>query len=154
MQKKDQPQEFSLLLQYRDDGHAFLERAISHEEQGEIRTAIDFYEKGISKMNACLQIYSVKTKEAREVHEKVSKTMEMAQERLHILSSQQHRKRIITPSSSQSPLAVKKKDVSAPINVKGIDRNLANVILNDVLEDGTGIYWDDIGIIFVPCVSC
>uniref|UniRef100_A0A8C1U025 microtubule-severing ATPase n=1 Tax=Cyprinus carpio TaxID=7962 RepID=A0A8C1U025_CYPCA len=110
------------------------------DASGDKEQAVQWYRKGITELEKGIRIQVTgageKADRARKLQKKMTSNLQMAQDRLELLG-----KRIQNTGNTATASPQRKKDMK---NFRNVDSKLANLILNEIVDSGVAVQFDDI----------
>uniref|UniRef100_A0A8C2K0I4 microtubule-severing ATPase n=1 Tax=Cyprinus carpio TaxID=7962 RepID=A0A8C2K0I4_CYPCA len=138
-----------LIRNYHKQAFEFISLAlqIDEDEKGDKEQAVQWYRKGIAELEKgiCIQVTGAgeKADRARKLQNKMTSNLTMAQDRLELLGKwmQGGNRHNIRASNTATASPQRKRDMK---NLKNVDSKLANLILNEIVDSGAAVQFDDI----------
>uniref|UniRef100_A0A671RQ83 microtubule-severing ATPase n=1 Tax=Sinocyclocheilus anshuiensis TaxID=1608454 RepID=A0A671RQ83_9TELE len=132
-----------LIRNYHKQAFEFISLAlqIDEDENGDKEQAVQWYRKGIAELEKgiCIQVTGAgeKADRARKLQNKMTNNLTMAQDRLELLGKRMQHNTSNTATASPQ----RKRDMK---NFKNVDSKLASLILNEIVDSGAAVQFDDI----------
>uniref|UniRef100_A0A673G459 Fidgetin-like protein 1 n=1 Tax=Sinocyclocheilus rhinocerous TaxID=307959 RepID=A0A673G459_9TELE len=136
-----------LIRNYHKQAFEFISLAlkIDEDEKGDKEQAVQWYRKGIAELEKGIRIQVTgageKADRARKLQNKMTNNLTMAQDRLELLGKLGGNRHNVRASSTATASPQRKRDMK---NLKNVDSKLANLILNEIVESGAAVQFDDI----------
>uniref|UniRef100_A0A673LIM7 Fidgetin-like protein 1 n=1 Tax=Sinocyclocheilus rhinocerous TaxID=307959 RepID=A0A673LIM7_9TELE len=136
-----------LIRNYHKQAFEFISLAlqIDEDEKGDKEQAGQWYRKGIAELEKgiCIQVTGAgeKADRARKLQDKMTNNLTMAQDRLELLGKRMQAGNRHNTSNTATASPQRKRDMK---NFKNVDSKLASLILNEIVDSGAAVQFDDI----------
>uniref|UniRef100_A0A8C1TW11 Spastin n=1 Tax=Cyprinus carpio TaxID=7962 RepID=A0A8C1TW11_CYPCA len=118
---------------------------IDEDEKGDKEQAVQWYRKGITELEKGIRIQVTgageKADRARKLQKKMTSNLQMAQDRLELLGKRMQAGNRQNTGNTATASPQRKKDMK---NFRNVDSKLANLILNEIVDSGVAVQFDDI----------